>query len=285
MHHHFVNGREPAARFGIWHAADVFCSLSDNIQETFGLTPLEAMAAGLPVVASDWDGYRETIEHGVQGFLVPTYAPAPGYAEELGYRYGTAADDYDHYLFSASAAVAVDIEETAQAFERLFTDRALRSAMGEAGKKRARQQYDWKVIIPRYAELWQEMAELRRTAQEHCPRQPGRPWHPLRQDPFALFATYPTHRVAQESRVTVLTDDLRAEVVRLGALVMNRSSRFPREDAVAYLCKGFERKKACSLAEILDGVPQSHRGSVARTVLWLKKLGLVSIAPHGPGPA
>ena len=46
---------------GFWAGADIFCSLADNIQESFGLTPIEAMASGLPVVASDWDGYRDTI--------------------------------------------------------------------------------------------------------------------------------------------------------------------------------------------------------------------------------
>jgi alpha-maltose-1-phosphate synthase len=60
--HLFVNGRDPEVRREIWHAADVFCSLSDNIQETFGLTPIEAMAAGLPVVVSDWNGYRDTAQ-------------------------------------------------------------------------------------------------------------------------------------------------------------------------------------------------------------------------------
>jgi alpha-maltose-1-phosphate synthase len=283
--HHFVNGRDPAARFGIWHAADVFCSLSDNIQETFGLTPVEAMAAGLPVVASDWDGYRETIEDGVQGFLVPTFAPAPGLADDLAYRYATGADDYDHYLFNACGAVAVDIDATAKAFERLFTDRNLRQAMGEAGRRRAREVYDWRVIIPRYAALWQELAELRQGAEEHCPRLPGRAWHPLRDDPFALFQAYPTHRVAATSRVVALTDDMRADVVRLGALAMNRSARFPDEKTLVYLCKAFANRKAWSFAEIIDGVPASHRGSVARAVLWLKKLGLVEITLDGQGPA
>ena len=31
-----------------WRAADLFVSLSDNVQETFGLTPVEAM--GVPMV-------------------------------------------------------------------------------------------------------------------------------------------------------------------------------------------------------------------------------------------
>ena len=33
----------------------MFVSLSDNIQETFGLTPIEGMASGLPLIVSDAD--------------------------------------------------------------------------------------------------------------------------------------------------------------------------------------------------------------------------------------
>ena len=35
-------------------------SPADSYQETFGLT-IEAMASELPVVASNWNGYRESI--------------------------------------------------------------------------------------------------------------------------------------------------------------------------------------------------------------------------------
>ncbi len=49
-----LDGRISDVRDTAWAAADVFCSLSDNIQETFGLTPIEAMAAELPVVVTDW---------------------------------------------------------------------------------------------------------------------------------------------------------------------------------------------------------------------------------------
>ena len=49
----FLDGREPEIRINIWSAADIFISLSDNIQETFGLTPIEAMANGLPAIVSD----------------------------------------------------------------------------------------------------------------------------------------------------------------------------------------------------------------------------------------
>lgn len=38
--------------------------------ETFGLVPLEAMACGIPVIATNISGHRETIVHGKTGFLV-----------------------------------------------------------------------------------------------------------------------------------------------------------------------------------------------------------------------
>lgn len=49
-------------------AADAFSFAS--ITETQGLVTIEAMAAGLPVVAVDGSGTRDIVEHGKQGFLV-----------------------------------------------------------------------------------------------------------------------------------------------------------------------------------------------------------------------
>ena len=74
---HFLDGRNPDVVRCCWAAADLFLSLVDNPQETFGLAPVEAMAAGLPVVVSDWDGYRHTVKDGVEGFRIPTLLP-PG---------------------------------------------------------------------------------------------------------------------------------------------------------------------------------------------------------------
>ena len=62
---------------GFWAGADIFVSLSDNIQESFGLTPVEAMASGLPAIVSDWNGYRGGVREGQEGFLIPTMTPPP----------------------------------------------------------------------------------------------------------------------------------------------------------------------------------------------------------------
>jgi glycosyltransferase involved in cell wall biosynthesis len=59
-------------------AADAFAFAS--ITETQGLVTIEAMAAGLPVVAVNGPGTRDIVEHGKQGFLVENepYALAKG---------------------------------------------------------------------------------------------------------------------------------------------------------------------------------------------------------------
>ena len=55
-------------------AADIFSFAS--VTETQGLVTIEAMAAGLPVVAVDGSGTRDIVEHGKQGFLVENDADA-----------------------------------------------------------------------------------------------------------------------------------------------------------------------------------------------------------------
>lgn len=141
---HLVDGRSNDVRRNIWHASDIFCSLSDNIQETFGLTPIEAMAAGMPVVVTDWDGYRETVRDAQDGLRVPTLTQAPDRGEDLAFRYEAEVDNYDMYCANTSQATSVDIEGTAKAFTALITSQDMRKKMGETAQKRAREVYDWR---------------------------------------------------------------------------------------------------------------------------------------------
>ena len=95
--------------------------MSDNIQETFGITPIEAMSAGLPVVVSDWDGYRDTVRDGIDGFRIPTQMPPPGYGDDLALRHSLGIDTYDMYCAYSSSLVVVDLASTTQAFIKLFS--------------------------------------------------------------------------------------------------------------------------------------------------------------------
>jgi D-inositol-3-phosphate glycosyltransferase len=56
-----------------YNAADVF--VSTPWYEPFGITPLEAMACGTPVIGSNVGGLKYTISHGKTGFLVPANEP------------------------------------------------------------------------------------------------------------------------------------------------------------------------------------------------------------------
>ena len=56
-------------------AAQVLCAPS-NGGESFGIVLIEAMAAGLPVVASDIPGYRAVLAEGSAGVLVPPDSPS-----------------------------------------------------------------------------------------------------------------------------------------------------------------------------------------------------------------
>src|SRR6516164_998135 len=115
----FVDGTQPDTRFAVWHAADIFASLSDNIQETFGLVIVEAMASGLPIVASDWDGYRDLVTDGESGYLVPSVM-VNGATHDATARLVLETHSYDHFLAECSQAVAIDCAATTRAFVRLI---------------------------------------------------------------------------------------------------------------------------------------------------------------------
>lgn len=186
-----VDGQDESAYSTTWKAADVFVSLSDNIQETFGLTPVEAMAAGLPVLISDWNGYQDTVRHEVDGFRVPTIQAPAGAGELLALRYTMDVDTYDMYIGRASLATVVDPMSLANCTRALASDRDLRKRMGAEGKRRASECFDWQVILDRYDDLALELQQIRQAEQiRHAAKtSPGVSW-PARADPFKRFSHF-----------------------------------------------------------------------------------------------
>jgi glycosyltransferase involved in cell wall biosynthesis len=73
-------------------AADIAITMTLNGDENFGYGAVEAMACGLPVVGTDWGGLKDTIEHAVTGFRVPTRITPVGVVLDAGsaWRYARA---------------------------------------------------------------------------------------------------------------------------------------------------------------------------------------------------
>jgi phosphatidylinositol alpha-mannosyltransferase len=90
-------------------------------QESFGMVLVEAMAAGVPVVASDIAGYREVVRHEVDGILVPPGDPA----------------------------------RLAEGVSRVLSDPALAKRLREAGRARA-ERYRWDVVIEEIEAVYRE---------------------------------------------------------------------------------------------------------------------------------
>ncbi|HKY94318.1 MAG TPA: glycosyltransferase family 4 protein [Kiloniellales bacterium] len=285
---HFVDGNDDAAMRAARAAADVFTSLADNLQETFGLTPLEAMASGLPVVVSDWNGYRETVRDGVDGILVPTTMTPPGYGDEMALRHYARIDDYMHFAGETALNVAVDEGAAADAYVALIRDAGLRQRMGEAGRRRARETFAWERIYGLYRELWGELVERRGSAAQSRSQRPALPAHP---DPFRAYRHFATRSFELSTEVAL------AEGVAIGAwramakepLLMLGGGYPLAESELDAIYGQLVAAGPTTVRALSELFARERRDQAIRTISWLLKADLVrlvnpTVIPDRPAP-
>jgi len=269
-----VDGQNEALYHQAWKASDVFVSLSDNIQETFGLTPLEAMAAGMPVLVSDWDGYKDTVRDGIDGYRIQVTAPKAGAGDDLALRHALGQDTYDYYIGRVSMATAIDLGALTDRIIALAQDDGLRRKLGSAGQARIEASYDWPVILERYVDLARSLGEIRKAAAVSTPQAWG-----ARPDPYRLFQDYPTRALAGDWSVVVHPDRAKGveSFLDLGiASYVLDPVLLPRETITALLHEA--GRKTHTVASLLAG----HTGSEpakTRALMWLYKLGLLDLRP------
>ncbi len=102
-------------------SVDVFCSPATG-GESFGIVLLEAMASGVPIVASDIPGYRCVMEDGREGLF----------------------------------ARPEDPESLAEAIVRVLSDPNARE-MGKRGIEKARSLYSWERVVSMVEEFYREV--------------------------------------------------------------------------------------------------------------------------------
>lgn len=268
---HVDGANQPAYRNG-WHAADIFVSLSDNIQETFGLTPLEAMASGLPVIVSDWDGYKDSVRHGIEGFRIPTYFPqnVPDNAMQ---RYALGRDDYDTFIGRTSLATVVDSDALLDAMRSLVLDPGLRRRMADAARRRAAD-FDWPLILARYCELAAELAARRANgAAEQSP-------YPPVLNPFQRFAGFPTAAIDDGWHLNA--DHHSASTLeRLSALSVANYGFDPGllpRDAPSRLLEVVLARDIGSVGAAMQESGMSE-AVTQRALMWLWKFGVIKLKP------
>lgn len=270
-----ARGDDPQAYADAWQAADVFVSLSDNIQETFGLTPVEAMAAGMPVICSDWNGYRCNIRDGVDGFLIPTTAPSPRAGDDLELAVQFEELTYDRFIGLLSLTVTADRQRLRSAMLGLATNRDLRRRIGAAGRQRALEIFDWPKVLARYDDLGRELSAIRAAAGEAAPQA----WT-QRRNPYERFRTFSTHILSDASRVEAAPDAARrlADIMAL--------------DIASYAVRGPYLPPA-AIRELLDDLLILGGGATVAALLrrtgddpvrrralsWLCKFGIVEVRP------
>jgi glycosyltransferase involved in cell wall biosynthesis len=100
-------------------------SVCPSLYEGFGLPAAEAMACGLPVVATTGGALPEVVEDGVTGILVP---PA-------------------------------DARSLAEATDKLMRDADLRQRMGQAGRQRILEKFNWRRAALQTEAVYQQVCE------------------------------------------------------------------------------------------------------------------------------
>jgi len=102
-------------------AADVF--VLPSLEEGMSLAVLEAMAIGLPVVATDIPGNRGLVTHQENGLLVPTQ----------------------------------DVESLSAAIERLLDDRQLAAQLADAARRHVQEHFSVAGMVDRHLELFEDL--------------------------------------------------------------------------------------------------------------------------------
>ena len=280
-----IDGRDPDVRRNVWAGADIFTLPVDNIQETFGLVPVEAMAAGLPVVMPDWNGFRDTVVHGETGFLIPTRMPDAGQfgGSRLAERFADGTDDYLRFLSLVQQQTQLDVRAYANALGALVTDPDLRVEMGQAGQTHVRRNFDWGAIIPQYLALADELAARRMGAVVTTPPLKRGAINPLEIDPFQLYRGYPSHRLKDDDLITSRQTLTAARLATLDEL--NGRKLYGRKalpDTQILALSGFIAANAPLTLAALAAQSELKTDQLQAGLLFLAKYDLVTIAPQGP---
>lgn len=107
-------------------ASDIFVFPTEN--EAFGISLIEAMACGLPVISTPVGGVKDILQHGHNGLVV-----------EVG-----------------------ESQQLSEALDALITDTALSARLAQAARQTAEERYSEEIVTPQYVQLFRGISDLSR---------------------------------------------------------------------------------------------------------------------------
>lgn len=257
----------------IYNAADCFTSPIDNLQETFGITPLEAMACGIPQVVSDWNGYKETVVNGVTGYRVRTFwcdcdKDISKFPFSGDFYYSGNSMNASHFALAQS--VALDLEQYEYIIQKLIDKPRLLSKLSFNSVERAKSTYDWKVIVKRYVELWSELVEYK----ERCGKNFTIKANMFNNNYSKMFSNYPTEMIKNDKFLTLLDGSLNRFALE-NSLLMH----YPwKDDLISKtICQEILLKICESNICSVDGIINmyTNQNLAKRCIMYLVKHGFI----------
>lgn len=142
----------------LFAACDVY--VAPSRLEGFGMPQVEANACGKPVVGISAMGLLDTMVHGETALLARVGSEVLAHDAVVGPEAGL---EPGHRIVFPSPRVVgyrADVEDLARHLYRVLTDTDLRLRLGEAGRKRAVQLFDYRVVAKRFLDIVCERLEL-----------------------------------------------------------------------------------------------------------------------------
>lgn len=249
----------------LYRAADVFVSPSDNLQETFGLTILEALASELPVVCSDWNGYKELIQDGINGYKIPTILPQNN-------------PNLEHFtLFSLNPGYVVSqftsIDQPQMTARILDILTAADPGIMRQQAAKSVQPYDWAQIIPQFETLWKKLNQQARQN-----------WHPgqynLAFPLLDIFSHYSTHTLKDSHHVMIthLGKDVLAnkQMLSINKVIQNHLNF----NLLAAILNVLKQGTDVAIGDLKHQLKEFADHQVESHLIWLHKYHAVAIN-HG----
>lgn len=140
------------------NACDIYAAPSRL--EGFGMIQVEAQSCGKPVISINEMGPKETIVHGKTGFLA-NVDKTIDLTSEIVYPW-MGFDEQKRIEFEKSKTFAyrADIDELAEYLLKLLTNEKLRKDMGKASREHAVQNFEYRKIAKKIADLTKERLKI-----------------------------------------------------------------------------------------------------------------------------